>query len=443
MIYTFDYIKAEAKRLRRRVDDLIVLSPNRDPFYCGRPSHKKNAKWFASIWNQFGYTTGVHLRRIHYQIISQKTPMMLPSGMGYENTEECWDLLGDASQAARYLELVDPDAFDDRRNPETIIKVPSQGLEPSVRVGSGYLGELPELPLFPALPNYRLENYDGQQRYMLEIWCEKSTVNDVLIPLCNRYGANLQTGLGELSITKCRAIIRRIRIVGKPTLIFYIMDFDPGGQSMPVSVARKIEFYIRKMTGQADVKLVPVVLTLDQVQGYSLPRTPIKDTELRKAKFEGRYGEGAVELDALEALYPGELERILSQAMDSYFDKGLDERVRGARRGITSELSAIRDEVYAQLGEETERLRKEWEAIREEFAQRVETLNKDISTHLGQIAEELEERMPDPKDYPIPEAAEAEETVDALYDSRRDYLEQLDVYKQFQGRPGNKQKKTA
>ncbi len=44
-------------------------------------------------------------------------------------------------------------------------------------------------------------------------------------------------------------------------------------------------------------------LTLDQVQYYQLPRTPIKETERRRGGFEGRYGEDAVELDALEALY--------------------------------------------------------------------------------------------------------------------------------------------
>ncbi len=52
-----------------------------------------------------------------------------------------------------------------------------------------------------------------------------------------------------------------------------------------------------------DVRVFPVVLTLDQVQYYQLPRTPIKETERRRGGFEGRYGEDAVELDALEALY--------------------------------------------------------------------------------------------------------------------------------------------
>jgi hypothetical protein len=40
---------------------------------CGlyENTSKAMAKWFAELWRQFGYTTGVHLRRVHYQVISQ------------------------------------------------------------------------------------------------------------------------------------------------------------------------------------------------------------------------------------------------------------------------------------------------------------------------------------------------------------------------------------
>lgn len=91
------------------------------------------------------------------------------------------------------------------------------------------------------------------------------------------------------------------------------------GQSMPRAVARKIEWMIRG-TG-IELKLCPLVLTTVQVREYNLPRTPIKETERRGAKFEERHGEGAVELDALEALHPGELGRIVSAALDEFWDE--------------------------------------------------------------------------------------------------------------------------
>jgi hypothetical protein len=37
---------------------------------------------------------------------------------------------------------------------------------------------------------------------------------------------------------------------------------------------------------------------------YRLPRIPVNETDLRRLGFEQAYGQGAVELDALEALVP-------------------------------------------------------------------------------------------------------------------------------------------
>jgi hypothetical protein len=68
------------------------------------------------------------------------------------------------------------------------------------------------------------------------LWCEKTTINDVLEPLCREYGAVLQSGAGELSITATRLLAERLQEQEKPTRIFYISDFDPAVESMPVAV---------------------------------------------------------------------------------------------------------------------------------------------------------------------------------------------------------------
>ena len=83
-----------------------------------------------------------------------------------------------------------------------------------------------------------------------------------------------------------------------------------------IAVARKIEFAQQDL----DVTLDPVVLTEEQCRDYRLPRTPIKDSERRGARFEARFGAGATELDALEALHPGELARIVSREIERFID---------------------------------------------------------------------------------------------------------------------------
>ena len=117
----YETIKRLARDSGVRVTDLCALAPGNDPFYTGRPSEVKAARWFADLWHQFGYTRGVHLRRVHYRIVSQDPPVSMPDGTPYENTDRCWVYLCNAGKWARYLDMVDPAAFVDRRNPEAVV----------------------------------------------------------------------------------------------------------------------------------------------------------------------------------------------------------------------------------------------------------------------------------------------------------------------------------
>lgn len=437
--WNYKTIKMLAKAHRRKVSDLIALANQNDPFYVGTESDLKGGGWFADLWNRFGYKSGVHLRRVHYQVVSQKEPVSMPNGKPYENTEACWDYLSQSSKAARYLDLVDPAAFVDRRNPEPMLYSVDPE-ETRLFVKYNLWRDSFQLPSFPDLPDYDLTGYmsAGRQRYHLEVWCEKSTMNDVIGPLCRSYGANLVTGVGEMSITACLQLTRQRMDPDKPLRIFYVSDFDPAGQSMPVAVSRKVEYFVRnteELDGTADVQLYPVVLSGDQVRQYQLPRTPIKETERRAGKFEERYGQGAVELDALEALYPGELRSILQNAMMHYRDQDLDERVSIARWRTESALAELRQGIIDKQANEYDQLRTEYEQLSREFGARVSELQNRAYRLWEEVAEELESQAPDlEENHPIPDAAEAEDPGDALYDSMREYVDQIAAYKTFQGK---------
>ncbi len=239
----------------------------------------------------------------------------MPDGSPYLNLDRpCFDLINTASLDARHLGLVSAADLVDRRNDEPVIYLPAYASDAELTIAGG-LG-VNELSGF-TIPALDLTPPKILQRYHVEIWCEKTTMNDVLLPLCQRYGINLITGSGELSLTACVNVVKRALVSGRPVRILYLSDFDPAGASMPVAVARKIEHVLH--TGRHDLKIQvrPIVLTLDQCERYRLPRKPIKDTERRAEVFEARFGEGATELDALEALHPGELARILGKRSDA------------------------------------------------------------------------------------------------------------------------------
>jgi len=422
----YNDIKQAAKELGCSITDLIALAPQNDPFYVGTKGEHDKARWFADLWRRFGYGSGVHLRRVHYQLVSQDPPIVKPNGTVYENTENDWSYLAIAAKCARYLGLVAPEAFVDRRNPSAILHASyGQDPEPGYWISGTWYGNL-EID-FPELPSVQVDGYEGNlQPYHLEIWVEKTTMNDVLEPLCSRYGANLITGAGELSITAAVDLIERVQRAARPCRIFYVSDFDPAGFCMPVSVARKLEFFVKDRGLDQDIRLEPIALTRDQVIAYRLPRTPIKESELRKGAFEDVHGAGAVELDAIEALHPGELQRIMEGAILGYYDQEIAGEARAQKAELAEALANLEADALADI-------QPEIDALRQEFAETIKDLQARLHDLHPRIVERLEGIDVDLGDYPLPEGRQVQETDGTLFDSTRDYFEQLGRYKAHQG----------
>src|SRR5262245_12097200 len=116
---TYEDLHHLAHKLGCTIDSLLVLSKDSDPFFAGMPVRKRVGEWFAGLWGRFQLRGGIHLRGIHYVIVSQKQPVLKPkTGEPYINTFENWKYLGRASNAARWLGLVDGNDFVDRRADE-------------------------------------------------------------------------------------------------------------------------------------------------------------------------------------------------------------------------------------------------------------------------------------------------------------------------------------
>jgi hypothetical protein len=63
----------------------------------------------------------MHLRRIHYLLVSQEQPVTMRDGRPYQNTDFCYIRMNEASKFARHLRLVPPSAIVDRRNDNPIL----------------------------------------------------------------------------------------------------------------------------------------------------------------------------------------------------------------------------------------------------------------------------------------------------------------------------------
>lgn len=465
--FNYNYIKQLAKQQSMKVTDFLALAPANDPFYTGAPSQLEGAQWFANLWGKFGYGHGVHIRRIHYQIVSQDSPFIMPTGQPYLNTEGCWNYITLCSKWARYLGYVDADAFIDRRNPDAIINTnwyrwanPEPRYDTSGRFDP-YGFKIPELPQIDSLPSelpptpkIEISGFDDmEQPYHLELWCEKTTMADVMEPLGRLYHVNVVTGAGELSITAVRLFMQRVKEAKRPARIFYISDFDPAGLGMPISVSRKIEFYQRNSDFDSlDIGLEPIVLTKEQVAQYALPRVPVKDSDLRKGNFEAAYGEGQVELDALEALYPGVLRDILEKSILRYYDPLLADAAAAKKQALQDEADRISQELIYNyldkiddLNASYDSLLSEYQSLREEYSEHINaflpkldyfrsTLQTIVDTGddlYDQIFTDLHDKTINLEDdrFTLPEPNIEGDNDSLLYKSTRSFIEQLTAYK--------------
>jgi hypothetical protein len=443
-------LKDFSDRLGRPVSTLYVLDGWTDPFYIGEV-RAKGAQWFARIWRDLGIPLGYHYRRIHYKMISQDPPLPFfmdvdskhfRAGEPYLNTDAHWNALNNACKDAVALGLIPLDAFSDARNPNPILYLaqPSEGQVGAVTGGEAILYSaafhMPRLPRYGEVIPGAGSFLPGvvPQPYHIEIWAEKSTMNDILEPLARRYRLNLITGVGELSATACREFINRLD--DRPARIIYITDFDPAGRSMPVAVARKIEYELYRQGLDNDVQVRPIILTHDQCVRYRLPRTPIKETEQRAGRFEARFGEGATELDALEALHPGVFARLVTEEIARYWNPDHSQEVQDQIETFQMELDGIQAGVYddheaelAAFDAEIAALNEQLRAVNEQAA----ALQERMKPTWQAMAAKLADEEPEPE-ITCPEF-DADEDEDPLFDSTRDYIEQIDRYKAHQGKP--------
>jgi hypothetical protein len=383
-----------AKILGCRRDELIGLSPDNDPFYKGTPAHLSAADWFAELWERFGYRDGVHLRRIHYRIVTlpNGTTVLLTSGEPFRNDNRSWHRLTMASTAARILGQVDVEAFIDRRNKGVERNTWPRRVEPSI----SWTGINGDLSLRNAIDQssesatldvlgwwspgeVEIAGYDysrDDQPVLVELWVEKSTTEDVLRPVCADLGVNYVEGAGYESITAAVSLLRRAQAHYMACSILYVSDFDPAGNNMPVATARHLEFWRDRLGIDVEITVEQVALTREQVDRYDLPSSPdTYDTEL----------------DALEALHPGVLAGLVRDAVWRWRDPHLRDELNRAGDQARDAAQAWWQDTAGELVEERDALRRDIQALAESFDERQRVLDREAEQRQAVVRRERDE----------------------------------------------------
>ena len=124
--------------------------------------------------------------------------------------------------------------------------------------------------------------------------------------------------------------------LGAGDAVLYFGDFDPSGEDM----VRSLRDRLASLGSHPEI--VKCALTFDDVQRYALPPDFTKATDTRRAAFVARWGDIAVELDALplDALQ----ERIIAEVerrMDLDALRRVREREAAERRALAAALGRL------------------------------------------------------------------------------------------------------
>lgn len=169
--------------------------------------------------------------------------------------------------------------------------------------------------------HYRRNRQEGQS-HNVEIWTEKDAVSNILKRVSIEFHIRLMVNRGYSS---CSAMYDASKRFQRKTVVLYVGDHDPSGLDMLRDIRERLDEF-----GIEDFILIPVALTMEQIEEYNPPPNPAKISDPRAAWYIQMFGNKSWELDALR---PDVLEKIVHNAVTenislSAFTKMLEEEAK-------------------------------------------------------------------------------------------------------------------
>jgi hypothetical protein len=201
-----------------------------------------------------------------------------------------------------------------------------------------------ELDIF--LEGYERCYVQDQEGYV-ELWCEKDALSRIFEKVAYPYCIRVVTCRGYQSITFLDSFRRRAWAAmdrGQTPVILYFGDLDPSGVQMLEATKQTLEDEM-DLWG---LEYNRIALTPDQVTAFNLPNDPtaVKTTDRRYKSYVNRFGDIAVELDAL---HPQALQEMAIKAIESQFDMELFREQMEVEQMERERLAAIKQKVMAEL----------------------------------------------------------------------------------------------
>jgi len=463
-------LKELAKEVPGGQSQLVPLATKNDPFLSGTEGQRAQGEWFAKLWEEFDYPEGKHVRDIHYDIATKLSYTYYKhDGTPYLHNKASYGYMVAASKAARHLGLVSDKLKDMRSDPlleYAQMRAWEEDREPDFDLEelSFTDWDMPEISISsPAnfdvddgIARGEVSGYEyhpSDQPVHLEVWVEKTKAQAPLQGVCRYHDANLQWGDGFFGIEVCRGLVNRAHKLEKPVRVLYLCDYDPAGIQMPISMARQVEYILSEAEENSlDIKIEVLAVTTDQMVDMNLPRPPFeveqgeghKWQRTRNENFEKQLGEGGTELNAID---DANLASLVNRRLRAYRDEELRHAVAAAEEEAQEALDEAIEEAVGEFTGELRGLTAHQREVVARYEERVAELNRQMTEELEptkvrseEIRAEIETRLqnlgPNLPGYPESEGAEGEDEDFYLFDSAREYVEQMGYYRRRQGKGG-------
>ncbi len=162
--------------------------------------------------------------------------------------------------------------------------------------------------------NYRVD-YWANSAINVELWCEKDALAGVLIPVVvDEFGLELHISKGQSSASYVYEAARAIADDGRPTVIYILSDFDPGG----FRIAGKVDSEMRDHLGHDyDLTVRRIAVTPEQIRDWRLPTREVKKSDKQAPAFIEQYGDISCELDAIA---PNTLRQLVRDHLEQHME---------------------------------------------------------------------------------------------------------------------------
>jgi hypothetical protein len=215
----------------------------------------------------------VHYRQVHYRLVSREDIV-------HPNTQSAYQTL------SWWLR-------DDRLAGH----IPWEWMEDRMRVARDWKGWAdPAEFLADVLKDYYRDPWqDAEQDHYVEAWLEKDALSGIFLDTLGYYRVVLNVGRGYDGWTSIKRAADRYNYWhskrGAETTVLYFGDFDPSGEDMHRSLIERL--------GDLGAHPEVIKVALTREDAGRLPGDVTKADDSRAASFVAKYGDLAVELDAL------------------------------------------------------------------------------------------------------------------------------------------------